>query len=136
VDAADTGADADAGMGADSGDPGIQCGTSFCDPTNFAQTCCRTGSAPSFSYACTAHSGCTGFYIGDDAHDCIVGNDPQDVCCMLYTDGGATGTDCRHHDLCVDAGVEMCDPMAPVPCPNGGTCTVNASQLPDYHQCE
>src|SRR5262249_2669762 len=64
-------------------DPGILCGTSYCDPTS--QVCCVTSGTPACSATCNGPN--TVKIDCDDHQDCVARGQPQLVCCGATAGG-------------------------------------------------
>lgn len=97
------------------GDPGIRCGGTFCDPAT--TVCCITNGVAACSAKCTG-AGTTPISC-DDAHDCNNGL----VCCGSITGTTVNTIYCAGASLCTSPKAYFCDPAVANPCPNGGTCT-------------
>lgn len=141
-----TGSDAgkkDGGVGGDAGKPpplgSVQCTSGDCSISD-NQVCCydaaKTGT-------CTAAGSCSGagaFPIPcDSAQDCADEGQPGTVCCAQADQTGAvTNVECVDPSNCQSANgqTNLCDPNAPDPCPNGGTCSASTVSIPGYDICK
>ena len=114
-------------------DPGILCGTAFCDP-KAKQVCCIKSGVP------TCQSGCVGAgslpVRCDDHLDCVAQDQPTGVCCGNLSGGLVTSVFCTSSTLCDRADhAYFCDPNVTNPCPDGGTCTPVNDPFPGYFRC-
>jgi hypothetical protein len=121
-------------------DPGIQCGTTECDPAS--ALCCRFGTPPNDSSTCVSPAGCQSVaalpIACDDAADCDAAGHPGQICCATLNaqTGRAQEVRCRSAQSCNGSDqVVVCDAATTGPCPNGGTCRPSATSLPGYDIC-
>ena len=111
------------------GDPGILCGTTYCDPS--VDLCCVNGGTYTCEPSCT-----TGVpYRCDDQADCAAQGQPNNVCCGSVSGTTINSIFCTKTSNCGTASKPVfCDPAAPNNCPLGGTCMA-APQPAGYYWC-
>jgi hypothetical protein len=112
-------------------DPGILCGTTYCDPAT--QVCCVSGGVP------TCQSGCNGggrmpFHC-DDHQDCVIEGLANDVCCGDLSGTMVTRSYCTTAATCQSPHAYFCDPTVPTPCPDGGSCMPTSAPFPGWYRC-
>jgi hypothetical protein len=114
------------------GDPGILCGSAYCDPAA-GQLCCVTSGVPACATSCTG--GNTIPYKCDDEADCVAQGQPNNICCGALSGGIAVNVYCTKPSLCTSPKVYYCDPGVAGECPTGTTCLA-ASSPAGYHSCQ
>ncbi len=107
------------------GDPGIYCGATYCDPAT--SVCCITSGVPACSAKCVG--GDSAPIACDDARDCTSGR----VCCASLNGASVNNVFCTSLALCTAPKVIFCDPALANTCPNGGACIPSA--VTGYYQC-
>ena len=111
-------------------DPGILCGSVYCDPK--MELCCIDNGTPECATSCTG----TGMVPirCDDQADCAAAGQSQSICCGLPS-SDVTNIYCTTADHCAAPHAYYCDPALANPCPNGGTCTATNSPFPGWYRC-
>jgi hypothetical protein len=112
-------------------DPGILCGTAYCDPKK--TICCAQGKNDKSSPSCEGPStGCSPAYACDSTGDCasIAGT----ICCgKLNPVGALASSSCQSFQNCTAGGGKvLCDAKIPTECANGGKCTVGDITNPGF----
>jgi hypothetical protein len=128
---------------ASTGDPGVLCGSTSCDPRT--AVCCRVDSTGkgNFTDTCTPAAACAaGAALPipcDDAQDCITAGAPAGSICCVTADpqtGHATGVACVQASDCnAQTQTWLCDPNAPDGCPQGETCSASKQTISGYDIC-
>ena len=106
--------------------PGILCGSVYCNPAS--SLCCVTNGVPACATKCTG--GGTTQITCDDAADC--GGDL--ICCGSVSGTTVNSIYCTQTSLCMPPKAFYCNPAAANPCPNGGTCAPTANPT-GYYRC-
>ena len=113
-------------------DPGILCGTVYCDPA--VAVCCITSGVPSCAESCTGAG--TRPIKCDDHQDCVAAGMANRVCCGSLSGGVVNNTVCTDAASCTAPdNAYFCDPNIAVPCPDGGTCMPTNDPFPGYYRC-
>jgi hypothetical protein len=112
-------------------DPGILCGTGYCNPAS--EICCIMSGIPSCTTSCTGAGNrpirC------DDHQDCVAAGSPNGVCCGALSGTTVNNTVCTDALTCTAGNAYFCDPNIAVPCPDGGTCMPTNEPFPGYYRC-
>lgn len=115
-----------------SSDPGILCGTAYCDPAT--QVCCVKSGVPSCAGSCVGAG--TVPIRCDDHQDCVAAGQTSGVCCGNLSGTMVSSVFCTSNTLCTAAThAYFCDPSAAFPCPDGGTCEPTSDPFPGYFRC-
>lgn len=125
--------DVAASCGSMGGNPGILCGTFYCNPAA-GEICCVSNGTPACTTSCKGAGNQP--YRCDSQPDCAAAGSTSTICCGSLTNGVAINSYCGGAMQCTP-GTEAyyCDPNAALPCPNGGTCTPTSSPFPGYYRC-
>jgi len=115
---------------ASASDPGILCGSTYCDPK--IELCCIENGVPGCATSCTGTDVVP--IRCDDQADCAAAGQSQSICCGLPT-SDVTNIYCTTADHCAPPHAYYCDPTLANPCPNGGTCTPTSSPFPGWYRC-
>jgi len=114
------------------GDPGILCGSVYCNPAAL-EICCITSGVPACSATC--NGGGTVPIHCDDQQDCVAQGKPTTVCCGSVNGNVVNNIYCGGQSQCEPPKAFYCDPNVANPCPNGGTCTATMYPFPGYYRC-
>jgi hypothetical protein len=121
-------------------DPGIKCGSTYCNPST--SVCCRvpSQSGPGNADSCMSQSDCDnaqGLSIPcDDSADCQSVRS-GDVCCVTEDNNGlASQIQCSRPSQCNDPSSQttLCAPSVDT-CPNGGSCAPSQQTITGYTIC-
>ena len=113
------------------GDPGILCGTTYCNPAS--ELCCITSGVPACSSTCNGAN--TTPLNCDTQQDCVAAGSPQTVCCGSVNGSVVNSVYCGNPTLCTAPKAYYCDPNITNPCPHGGTCMPTSSPFPGWYRC-
>lgn len=115
----------------DKTDPGILCGTFYCDPE--IEMCCIDNGTPICSTSCTG-SGAVPVRCDTQA-DCSAQGQPASVCCGNISSFEISNVYCTAADHCHSPKVYFCDPNLVNPCPDGGSCQPTSQPFPGWFKC-
>ena len=128
----------------------IACGGAVNPPKKcdaVTELCCRTGVSSAYVYGCIAdpkdclNSGDVPFTCSND-QNCVAQGLVGNVCCASIIGNGNGGTvaydvSCAPKASCYGGNQKLivCNPQAPTPCPNGGSCKLSSQTLNGYYIC-
>ena len=128
----------------------IACGSAMNPPKKcdaLTELCCRTGTTSTYVYDCIAdpkdcmNSGDVPFTCSNH-ENCVAQGLVGNVCCASIIGNGTGGSvaydvSCTPTAKCTSGNSKLvvCNPNAPNPCPNGGSCKLSSLTLPSYYLC-
>jgi len=112
-------------------DPGILCGSGYCDPAT--QLCCIDNGTPACATSCQG-SNVTPIRCDDQA-DCTAQGQPASVCCGLFSGLTLANIYCTTPDHCGAPHAYFCDPNLANPCPDGGSCQPSSIPFNGWYRC-